>query len=212
MNVALKIARSDASTVEHSVMAYDRNTDELVGEWPVPRCLDSLALKIARVPAEDALGAVSYRLNDRQVSGLGYLVGVEAPAEAREFFLEATHGLAPGFPALKVEAFDVLARAMTGFKSVRRSRGRVTPGELIVPLLLVLDDFASRWVGCRELAQRIEALLGLPDSVGMEPAILSAAELLRGPLVRPVLVEADEAGDRLRISQDGRRVIRAIRA
>jgi hypothetical protein len=79
MNVALKIAaRSDAATVEHSVMAYDRNTDALVGEWPIPRCLDSLALEIARVSPEDAAGAASYPLNDRQLGEFGFLLGVEA--------------------------------------------------------------------------------------------------------------------------------------
>lgn len=133
MNVALKIAaRSDAATVEHSVMAYDRNTDALVGEWPIPRCLDSLALEIARVSPEDAAGAASYPLNDRQLGEFGFLLGVEA-------------------------------------------------------------------------------LLGPSDGIGMESAVLSAAGCLRGLLVRPVYGEIDEDGDRPRISQDGRRVIQAIR-
>ena len=51
MNVLLKVQPSpDAAKIAHSVMAYDRATEELDLELPIPLFLDTLALKIARVP------------------------------------------------------------------------------------------------------------------------------------------------------------------
>ena len=62
MNVLLKIQPPpDAAKIAHSVIAYDRVTEELDLELPVPLFLDTLAVKIARVPPEDKYGALSYR-------------------------------------------------------------------------------------------------------------------------------------------------------
>ena len=51
MNVLLKVhSPPDAAKIAHSVIAYDRATEELDLELPIPLFLDTLALKIARVP------------------------------------------------------------------------------------------------------------------------------------------------------------------
>ena len=51
MNVLLKVQPPpDAAKIAHSVIAYDRRTEELDLELPIPLFLDTLALKIARVP------------------------------------------------------------------------------------------------------------------------------------------------------------------
>ena len=58
MNVVLKVQPSpDAAKIAHSVMAFDRATEELDLELPIPLFLDTLALKIARVPPEDKYSA-----------------------------------------------------------------------------------------------------------------------------------------------------------
>ena len=51
MNVLLKVQPPpDATEIAHSIMAYDRVTEELDLELPIPLFLDTLAVKIASVP------------------------------------------------------------------------------------------------------------------------------------------------------------------
>ena len=83
----------EAATVVHGIMAYDSLTDELVVELGIPLFLDTLALKIAQVPAEDVLGALSYPLNSRQVETFKFLLGLEVDREfPARYFLEAMPG------------------------------------------------------------------------------------------------------------------------
>jgi hypothetical protein len=61
MNLLLKVHPPPAAAkIAHSVMAYDQATEELDLELPIPLFLDTLALKLARVPPEDKYGALSY--------------------------------------------------------------------------------------------------------------------------------------------------------
>ncbi len=54
MIVPLKVKTLPAAArVEHSVTAYDRSTEELDLDQPIPLFLDTLALKIGGVPPED---------------------------------------------------------------------------------------------------------------------------------------------------------------
>ena len=83
MNVLLKVKPPDAAKIAHSVMAYDRVTEELDLELPIPLFLDTLALKIARVPPEDKYGALSYPLDARAVDTFRFLLGLGADLSKR---------------------------------------------------------------------------------------------------------------------------------
>lgn len=221
MNVALKVnRRPEVLTVEHSVMAYDRSTDALAGEWPVPMCLDSLALKIAGVPAEDARGAVSYPLNDQKAGVFGLLLGVEHPRANCEYFLEATHGLDPAFVPEKIGAFEILSGVIGGPKTTRDS---LTQGELAVPTICVLDACAPDWIGPPELASRLvnflkgsgaDSSIGLSDPSGQFAEKIKArvtAVSFRNLLVRRGLAMFDPIDCKLKISPEGHSVVQALR-
>jgi hypothetical protein len=221
MNVALKVdRRPEVLTVEHSVMAYDRSTDELVGDWPVPLCLDSLALKIAGVPEDDVRGAVSYPLNKQQTDVFGLLLGVEPPQANREYFLESTHGLDPAFGPAKIGALEILSGVVVGPKA---TRGSLTQGELVVPTLCVLDACEPASIQSPELARRLVALLkGIGSSSPKgptEPPRQFAEKIialvtdvpLRNLLVLRGLASFDPPDCKLNISPEGHTVIQALR-
>ena len=93
MNAFLKVQASpDTAKVAHSVMGYDRATDELKLELPIPFFLDTLALKVAQVPPDDKYGAISYRLDARAVDTFRFLLGLDVDLSKREYFLEPTVG------------------------------------------------------------------------------------------------------------------------
>lgn len=59
MNILLEVRHSpDATKIAHSILAYDRVTEELDLELPIPLFLDTLALKIVAVPPADKYGAI----------------------------------------------------------------------------------------------------------------------------------------------------------
>ena len=85
MNVVLKVQPSpDAAKIAHSVMAFDRATEELDLELPIPLFLDTLALKIARVPPEDKYGALSYPLEARAANTFRFLLGLDVDMSKRD--------------------------------------------------------------------------------------------------------------------------------
>ena len=91
MNVLLRVQPPpDTAKIAHSVIAYDRATEELHLELPIPLFLDTLALKIARVPPEDKYGALSYPLEARAVDTFRFLLGLDVDMSKREYFLEST--------------------------------------------------------------------------------------------------------------------------
>jgi hypothetical protein len=88
MNLLLKVhPPPTAAKIAHSVMAYDRATEELDLELPIPLFFDTLALKIARVPPEGKYGALSYPLEARAVDTFGFLLGLDVDMSKREYFL-----------------------------------------------------------------------------------------------------------------------------
>jgi len=90
MNAIQKIRPGpESATVVHGILAYDTLTDRLVTELDIPLFLDTLALKIAQVPADDPGGALSYPLNSRQVETFRFLLGFDVDLTHREYFLEA---------------------------------------------------------------------------------------------------------------------------
>ena len=89
MNVLLKVQPSpEAAQVLHSIMAYNCFTDDLDLELPIPLFLDTLALKIARVPPEDKYGALSYPLEAQAVDTFRFLLGLDVDMSKREYFLD----------------------------------------------------------------------------------------------------------------------------
>ncbi len=111
MNVLRKVQPpSDAARIAHSVIAYDRATEEVDVELPIPLFLDTLALKIARVPPEDKYGALSYLLEDRAVETFRFLLGLDVDMSKREYFLKSTVGSATSFGRRKVEAVKLLTQ------------------------------------------------------------------------------------------------------
>ena len=126
MNVVLKVQSPDAARIAHSVLAYDRATEELDLELPIPLFLDTLAVKIARVPPDDKYGALSYPLDARAVDTFRFLFGLDVDLLKRAYFLEPTAGRATSFGPEKLEAVKLLAR-VTPRPSYARTRNRAFP-------------------------------------------------------------------------------------
>jgi hypothetical protein len=111
MNVVLKAQPPpSAAKIAHSVIAYDRATEELDLDLPIPLFLDTLAVKIARVPPEDKYGAHSYPLEARAVDTFRFLLGLDVDTLKREYFLESTVDYATSFGPRKLEAVELLTR------------------------------------------------------------------------------------------------------
>src|ERR1700760_1904236 len=111
MNLALQIRpTSEAAKIAHSIIAYDRATEEVDLELPVPLFLDTLALKIARVPPEDKHGALSYLLGESAADTFRFLLGLDVDFSKREYFLESTTGHATNFGPKKLEAIGLLTQ------------------------------------------------------------------------------------------------------
>src|SRR5271167_2337709 len=111
MNVLLRVQPPPAAAkIAHSVMAYDRAIEELGLELPIPLFLDTLALKIARVPPVDKYGALSYRLEARPVDAFRFLLGLNVDMLKREYFLESTVGHVTSFGPSKLQAVELLTQ------------------------------------------------------------------------------------------------------
>jgi hypothetical protein len=109
MNVLLKVPPPpNAAKIAHSVMAYDLVTEQLDIELPIPLFLDTLALKVAKVPPDDKYGALSYPLETRAVDTFRFLLGLNVDMLKREYFLESTVGHATSFGPGKIEAVELL--------------------------------------------------------------------------------------------------------
>src|SRR5882757_6899659 len=134
MNVLLKVQPlPDAAKIAHSIMAYDRTTEELDLELPIPLFLDTLALKIAKVPSEDKYGALSYPLEARAVDTFRFLLGLDADMLKREYFLESTVGHVTSFGPRKLEAVELLTRVTPHPRYARTEKPRISERELVVP-------------------------------------------------------------------------------
>ena len=209
MNVLLKPTPSAASAaVAHAIMAYDRATDALVAELPVPRLLDSLALKIAAVPAEDARGALSYPLTGRQAAAFGFLLGLPPALRDADCFLESVRGRADESSAEKREALAELGAVAP---LPRRRSGRLTEGELVVPVLRLLEAAEGRPLTPGELARGLAGLLdGSEKRFERQVRAMIARRAEETSFIRRGLAACD-AADGLRISAHGQQVLRALR-
>ena len=160
MNVVSRIQPSaDAAEVAHSVMAYDRATDELDWELPIPIFLDTLALKLAKAPPADKFGAMSYPLGSRAVDAFRFLLGGDMEASTRDFFLEPTSSRAPCFGREKLEALNLLTEVTPRARYARTEAPNISERELVLPTLRLLDEDDQKWIATSDLIARLTALL-----------------------------------------------------
>ncbi len=140
-------------------MAYDCTTEELDLELPIPLFLDTLALKIARVPPEDRFGALSYRLEARAVDTFRFLLGLEVDLSKREYFLESTVGHADRFEPDKLAAVELLTQLTPHARYARTEKPRISERELVVPTLRLLDDSSGLdWMSTSDLVSKLTKL------------------------------------------------------
>jgi len=159
MNVLLKSQpTTDAARIAHSIMAYDRMTDELDLELPIPLFLDTLTLKIAKVPPEDKYGALAYPLEARAVDAFRFLLGLDVDMSRRDYFLEPTAGVATSFGPKKLEAVELLTQVTPRPRYARTAKPRISERELVLPTLRLLDHGNAVWMTTSDIIANLTEL------------------------------------------------------
>ena len=220
MNVLLKVQQPpDVAKIAHSVIAYDRPTEELALELPIPLFLDTLALKIARVPPEDKYGALSYLLEPRAVDTFRFLLGLDNMSN-RDYFLEPTVGYATSFGPRKLEAVELLTQVTPRPRYSRTEKPRISERELVVPTLRLLDDDYRGWMATSDIIAHLTELFA-PS--GQDAEILEGrGDTYFSQKVRNMISHRDQPSSfirrglahykqhGLRISNQGRSTVRAL--
>jgi len=161
MNALLKIRPpARAVSIAHSVLAYDRASEELVLELPIPFFLDTLALKIADVPPEDEYGAHSYPLATKALKTFGFLLGFDIKPSHRAYFLESTLRSMTGFGQRKLEAVELLTQLTPRPRYARMSNADISERELVLPTLRLLDNGDGGWLTASDLNEGLKELFG----------------------------------------------------
>lgn len=170
MNALLKIqSPPSAARVAHSVMAYDRLSDGLVHELPIPLFLDTLALKIADVPADDKYGALAYPLHDRAADTFRFLLGLPVNHTNYQYFLEPTDGFLPQNDPEKLEAVQIMAEVTPYARYARSGNARISERELVLPTLQLL---AKRNTGRMKTSDLVSALTDVFTPSGRDAMLL----------------------------------------
>ena len=221
MNVLLKVRTpADAATIAHSVMAYDRATEELDLELPIPLFLDTLALKIAEVPPDDKYGALSYPLPTKAVDTFRFLLGLDVDVSKRDYFLEPTAGQVADFAPRKLEAVELLTEVTPHPRYARTGKPRISERELVVPTLRLLDGSDRGWIGTSDLIAQLAELFA---PTGQDAQILQGRrDTYFSQKVRNMISHRDQPSsfihrglaqyerNGLRISAQGRATLRAL--
>jgi hypothetical protein len=222
MNVLLKVQQSPpaAAEVAHSIMAYEHATEELALELPIPLFLDTLALKIARVPPEDKYGALSYPLEARAVDTFRFLLGLDVDMSRREYFLESTVGHQTSFGPRKLKAVELLTQVTPRPRYARTAKPRISKRELVVPTLRLLDDSDKGWMATSDVIANLTKLFA---PTGQDAKILEArTDPYISQRVRNMISHRDNPSSfihkglahyerhGLRISDKGRSTLRAL--
>jgi hypothetical protein len=221
MNVTLKVQQpSDAAKIAHSVIAYDRATEELALELPIPMFLDTLALKIAEVPPEDKYGGLSYQLEARAVDTFRFLLGLYVDMSNRDYFLEPTVGHATSFGPKKLEAVELLTQVTPHPRYSRTEKPRISERELVLPTLRLLDDSDRGWLAMSDMIVHLTELFALS---GQDAEILEGrGDTYFSQKVRKMISHRDQPSSfihqglaryerhGLRISDQGRSTVRAL--
>ena len=156
MNVLLKVQRaSDAAKIAHSVMAYDLATEELDLELPIPLFLDTLALKMARVPPEDESGALVPLEARRLIPSGSARPGWTCRSESTSRI--------DGWPRDQLWATEAGGRGMVTQvtphpRYARTEKPRIAERELVVPTLRLLDDGNRGWMATSDIIARLTEL------------------------------------------------------
>lgn len=221
MNVLLRVKRPPAVTViAHSVMVYDRLTGELAIELPIPLFLDTLALKIARVPPEDKYGALSYMLDEKAVETFGFLLGLDIDLANWEYFLESTVGNAADFGAEKLKAVEMLTEVTPHPRYARTENAHISERELVVPTLRLLDCDDRGWMSTADIIAKLAVLFapfGRDAAIIKDRRYASLSQQFRTMILhkgRPSsfihrgLAYCERQG--LGISDEGRETVRAL--
>jgi hypothetical protein len=222
MNVLLRVKPPDAAKIAHSVIAYDRATDEVDLELPIPLFLDTLALKIARVPPDDKYGALSYLLEARAVETFRFLLGLDVEMLKREYFLESTVGHVTNFGPRKLKAVELLTQATPRPRYARSEKPRISEREMVVPTLRLLDNGNTGWMATSDIIARLTELFA-PS--GQDAEILEGrSDTYFSQKVRNMISHRDQPSNfihmglalyerhGLRISDEGRSIVRALLA
>ncbi|MGA3000955.1 MAG: hypothetical protein ABSE20_04455 [Acetobacteraceae bacterium] len=221
MNALLKVPPPpDAAKIAHSVMAYDLVTEQLDIELPIPLFLDTLALKIAKVPPDDKYGALSYPLEARAVDTFRFLLGLDVDMLKREYFLESTVGHAISFGPKKIEAVELLTQVTPRPRYARADKPRFSERELVVPTLRLLDDGNRGWMATSDVIARLTELFA-PS--GQDAEILEGRhDSYFSQKVRNMISHRDQPSSfihkglahyerhGLQISDEGRSTVRAL--
>jgi len=221
MNALLKIRPPEgAIKIAHSILAYNKQNEELDLELPIPFFLDTLALKIARVPPEDEYGAHSYQLSSNALGTFRFLLGLEIDISARDYFLESTVRFATNVEPEKLEAMERLSQVTPRPRYTRTIQARISERELVLPTLRLLDDAGRVGLGTSELIQRLTDLF---KPTGQDAEILGGrSDTYFSQKVRNMISHrdqpssfiyqglADYVGHGLRISSRGHRTLRAL--
>ncbi len=195
-------------------------TDELDLELPIPLFLDTLALKIARVPPEDKYGALSYPLEVRAVDTFRFLLGLDVDTSNREYFLESTVGHVTSFGPRKLKAVELLTQVTPHPRYARTEKPRISERELVVPTLRLLYDHNNGWMATSDIIERLTELFA-PS--GQDAEILDGrSNDYFSRKVRTMISNRDQPSSfihkglahyqahGLRISDEGRMTVRAL--
>jgi hypothetical protein len=223
MNVLVKVVSPPAAAkIAHSVMAYENASDELALEFPIPFFLDTLALKIARVPPEDKYGALSYLLEPGAVDTFRFLLGLQVDVPKRDYFIESTFGHTASFGPRKLEAVELLTQVTPRPRYMRTDKRRISERELVFPTLRLLDASDAGWMTTSKVIAHLTKLF---SPSGQDAEILDQrsdtyfSQKVRNMIshrhqpssfIHRGLVEYIESG--LRISEYGRATVRALLA
>jgi hypothetical protein len=221
MNALLKVQPPpNAAKITHSVIAYDRATEELDLELPIPLFLDTLAVKIARVPPQDKYGALSYSLEATAVDTFRFLLGLDVDMLKREYFLESTVGYATSFGPRKLEAVELLTQVTPRPSYARTEKPRISERELVVPTLRLLDDNKRGWMATSDIIAHLTQLFA-PS--GQDAEIFDGrGDIYFSQKVRNMISHRDQPWNfihrglahyephGLRISDTGRSTVRAL--
>ncbi len=221
MNVLLRVeAPPAAAKIAHSVIAYDRETEELDLELPIPLFLDTLALKVAEVPPEDKYGAVSYQIKAKAVDTFRFLLGLDVDIAKRDYFLEPTVGHVTSFGPQKLAAVEVLAQLTPRPRYTRTEKPRISERELVVPTLRLLYEDNEGWMATSDIIARLtklfwptgqdaEILDGRNDTYFSQKVrnMISHRDL-RSSFIHRGLAHYERHG--LQLSNEGRLTVRAL--
>ena len=221
MNVLLQVQPPPhAAKIAHSVIAYDRATEELDLELPIPLFLDTLALKIAGVPPDDKYGALSYRLQAKPVDTFRFLLGLDVDMLKRDYFLESTVGYLASLGQKKLAAVQLLTEVTPRPRYARTEKPCISERELVVPTLRLLDESNRGWMTTSDLIARLAALFA---PAGQDAKILDGPrDTYFSQKVRNMISHRDQPssfihrglayyeGHGLRITAHGRSTVRAL--